>query len=306
MAKTLTQMASQVHLNVANHSHITLAQIQDLVNTVYQEMGNDFEWSMRERETYIATVAPYTTGTLTATLDSATVTGSGTTWTSAMVGRNISILGMDAPFFVGTFVSTMSITLGDPQGNAVTWPTTTASGLTYSIFKSQYALPSDVDKIIWDMISEYRLAQRPMTYLNAADPYRTSRGTPTVAALARTTSVSGTETRFIELLPVPSAGRTVRIPYLAAINDLAAGDSPLMPADPIINEATARACHFMAAKTGDLKWFQIADRYSKAAADTMEGNKSDDEGKVSMPDGFIIGGSTRSYDQYIRSDPGGV
>jgi len=56
----------------------------------------------------------YTTGTAAATQDSATVTGTGTTWTAPMVGRYIRFTGAGADglwYKISAFVSTTEITL---------------------------------------------------------------------------------------------------------------------------------------------------------------------------------------------------
>jgi hypothetical protein len=59
----------------------------------------------------ITTVAPYATGTVTMTVGSKTVTGLGTAFTVAMVGRKIRFNGENTYFRIASFTSTTVITL---------------------------------------------------------------------------------------------------------------------------------------------------------------------------------------------------
>ena len=77
-------------------------------------------------------VADYTDGTIAVTAGSATITGTGTTFTTAMVGRWFTITDTTVPgqgywYRVKTFVSTTSLVL------ETFWAGSTASGSTYRI-----------------------------------------------------------------------------------------------------------------------------------------------------------------------------
>lgn len=88
----------------------------------------------------IETIAPYETGTITVTNGSKTITGSGTTFTSAMAGRKIRVAGGNAYYRIAAFVSTTEITL------EYNYPGSTASAQTYKIYKDEFRLNADVDK----------------------------------------------------------------------------------------------------------------------------------------------------------------
>jgi hypothetical protein len=68
----------------------------------------------------------YGTGTVATTAGSTTITGTGTSWTSEMVGRTLQISGEVEHFIIATFSSTTSITVDRDPAN-------TASGLSYVI-----------------------------------------------------------------------------------------------------------------------------------------------------------------------------
>lgn len=113
-----------------------------LVNEAMSDLLYVHDWPWRRKTDVGQTIAPYSTGTVTATLGSATVTGSGTTWTSAMAGRKFRVDG-DLDFYtISAFVSTTEITLADVYVNA------TASAKAYEIYQDTYALGSDVDRIV--------------------------------------------------------------------------------------------------------------------------------------------------------------
>lgn len=87
-------------------------------------------------------VADYTTGTVTATLNSTTITGSGTTWTAAMVNRWFIMndplkQGQGFPYRISAFSSTTSLTL------ETSYQGVTASAATYKIGEAP-ELPDEV------------------------------------------------------------------------------------------------------------------------------------------------------------------
>lgn len=82
----------------------------------------------------IPLAAPYTTGTITVTLDSKTVTGSGTTFTKDMEGSLLIVASAEV-YEIRSFVSTTSLTLSIPYQSA------TAAGASYAIRKRFYSLP---------------------------------------------------------------------------------------------------------------------------------------------------------------------
>lgn len=60
-------------------------------NEIQNELQRRTRWRHLQDRIIIPTTAPYSTGTITATLGSTTITGSGTAWTSAMIGQLLSI-----------------------------------------------------------------------------------------------------------------------------------------------------------------------------------------------------------------------
>lgn len=113
--------------------------VKRLANQSQAHIAALAEWPFLWTESFFQTIAEYATGTLALTNGSATITGTDTVFTSAMVGRKLRVSGDTASYTIKTFTSTTSITLDQTYGG------TTASGVSYSIYKDQYLLRADVD-----------------------------------------------------------------------------------------------------------------------------------------------------------------
>lgn len=87
---------------------------------------NTITFNFRKR-TVLISAEDYTTGTITLTNGSATVTGSGTTFTSAMVGRWIKLDDYDEWYEISAFVSTTELTLRQAYQGI------TSAGASYTI-----------------------------------------------------------------------------------------------------------------------------------------------------------------------------
>jgi hypothetical protein len=116
--------------------------IEVAVKTAISRATEEFlsrDWSFLERYTdrvYIPLAAPYTTGTVTVTQDSKTVTGSGTTFTKDMEGSFIQIDGGEF-YEIRTFTSATVVVLTIP------YQSDSGSALTFSVYKRFYPLPLD-------------------------------------------------------------------------------------------------------------------------------------------------------------------
>lgn len=119
------------------------ALCQDKLDWIQDDICSRYDFSWLKDYAYINTIPVYTTGTVAATQDSATITGSGTTFTSAMVGRLIIISTDDNWYEISAYVSATEITLASNYTGA------TVSGKTYKIYKTDYALATDFKKMIW-------------------------------------------------------------------------------------------------------------------------------------------------------------
>ncbi len=139
--------------------------------------GQDLPYLMTDG--FITTVAPYETGTVDVTNNSATVTGNSTVWTSAMVGRKIRIAGENAYYRISAVGGVGSITLEVPyQGTTKTLALGTNP--TYSIYKDEYRLPADCDtyKILRQIENARSMISLEATAFDIVEPAPEATGSP--------------------------------------------------------------------------------------------------------------------------------
>ena len=122
--------------NVKDQRTLVKRMVNHALNRVF--CYHDFPYYLGEG--VIKTINDYSTGTVSITTDSATITGSGTTWTSAMVGRKIRFNGKYPYYRIKTFTSTTELILEQPVQE------TTDTAATYIIYQDEYRLDADVDK----------------------------------------------------------------------------------------------------------------------------------------------------------------
>lgn len=97
-------------------------------------------WEFLIAHQLIHTVAPYDTGTVTATVGSTTVTGSGTTWDATWTYREIKFNDRDIPYKIASVTNATTLVLAQAFGGE---DDITAG--EYAIFQARYPLPSNCD-----------------------------------------------------------------------------------------------------------------------------------------------------------------
>ena len=117
------------------------ALVKRLINEAVAVVASTHEWPELWDRSFFTTVAAYTTGTVAVTEGLTTVTGTGTTFTAAMVGRKFRAGSDTAYYVIAAFVSTTEVTL------EAAYQGTTATGATYSIYQDEYRLLADVDQV---------------------------------------------------------------------------------------------------------------------------------------------------------------
>lgn len=122
--------------NINNKRNLVKRSVQIALDRI----TSGWNWPYLMQENFFTLVAPYETGTVSVTNGNKTVTGDGTTFTSAMVGRKIRVNNEDAYYRIGAFVSTTEVTLEVAYGGD------TATAQSYSIFKDEYRLAPNCDK----------------------------------------------------------------------------------------------------------------------------------------------------------------
>lgn len=116
--------------------------LYEKINTKYQQIGYKefYSWSGVTRPFQLR--AKYSTGTVTVTNASETVTGASTVWTQALhEGARIKLGSAPNPYKILRVASTTSLVIDAP------FIGTTASGVSYTIFMDEYGMFPDMQQI---------------------------------------------------------------------------------------------------------------------------------------------------------------
>ena len=199
------------------------------INEAGYEIWRRFEWHERKAVAWVNTVTPYETGTVTTTLDSATLTGSGTTWVAGHVGRKFALSASDKWFAISAFTSTTDLTM---ERN---WPDATSAGDSYIIYDDVVNLASDMDVLLVNKVTLHAQDGGLLSRMSQAEAKEmfhipTGTGQPTRFALIEEDSAG---VRQMRLGPVaPDAVYVIRYPYLKTFTELTSdGDVPVIPVE---------------------------------------------------------------------------
>ena len=205
-------------------------QAKRYINTALQDIhigfGEKFAWA--ERAEVLRTRATYSTGTLTATVGSTTLTGASTLWntnddfgiTNMRVGGKIVIDG-------GTDIYGIASVSGDTAAVMDTaWIGTTASLLTYIYFEDEYTLHTDflrpIDFQRFSSAAQIDLISR--TEFRRRFPRNHLTGKPVIACLFDESSGSDTViNRRVRFFRAPD--QAYLIPYAFVTNKLVVSSS---------------------------------------------------------------------------------
>jgi hypothetical protein len=204
------------------------------INDSYREVTQFADWQCLLDRYDIPMVTAYTTGTVTVTPGSTTVTGSGTTWVTTWYNRKIMLTGDPSEKEIAVVNSPTQLTLRYPYNGSLT----TYTGLSYTIYQDTYPVPCAPgrDCIILNPTQQWArlLKFDRYTYDNrtAYNRFQTAIG-PSIYTDAGTdpfpTSPTFQQARF-EFWPKPTAAQDLVLKYFSNITPLSAGtDKTVMP-----------------------------------------------------------------------------
>ena len=141
----------QLRLSIQTSApEVSLDLIDEFLNTRYEQVLEATDWHGIHAHSTLQTTAAYqsTTDTVTLTVGSATATGSGTAWTSAITGRRFYRPG-DTVIYTATQVSGTSLTLDRPyEGNGSDSAGTVYAASNYVFMQNVYSLPTDCRSVV--------------------------------------------------------------------------------------------------------------------------------------------------------------
>lgn len=233
---------SELYTALQNAMRVTTAvtatqnQAKRAINSALHDMhlGTDYKFPWAERSAKLIARAQYTTGTVTATLGSATLTGTSTVWTTtdafgtanARANGKIKVAGGLTPYTVSSVGGAGTITLADK------FTETTVTDGTYVYYEDEYDLASDflrpVDIQRFSDQANIELIGR--TEFRRRYPTNSTTGRPAVATLIDyAPSGSTTPIRRVRFHPPPST--TMTIPYTYVTSNLAVSSAGVAAAN---------------------------------------------------------------------------
>jgi hypothetical protein len=147
------------------------ALLLDLLRRRYQVALDRSEWSFLRKDVTFVTTPPYTTGTISAAQGSTTVTGSGTDWTSLIVGGYL-LVPDSQPLRIVSVSSSTSLDLEAP------WPSASLTDSPYTIVFPTVSLPSDCRTVIHLHNGRFRLREINLGVVRQRDPGLSRISTP--------------------------------------------------------------------------------------------------------------------------------
>lgn len=191
---------------------------RDWVKNAFRRVSERQAWSWLIREGQFLFPAAYTTGTVTVTNASLTVTGAGTVWTSAMETRQFRS-GANSPIYtiVSVNVGAQTLTLDRVWGGA------DGSARSYEIYRAYVTVPSDFHAFI-SVVDQAQAWQLSTNYgsdeIDAMDPQRASAGQPWALVFHDYDTVSSPPLPRYEAWPAVKSQYCIPYLYEARCTDL--------------------------------------------------------------------------------------
>ena len=194
-----------------------------VTNDVYTKILPRIEdWNPIVKESNLSMSASYKTGTVAITAGSANITGTGTTWTTAMIatdGYKIKISGNDNVYDF-TYASATTGTISPALSGA-----TDLSAKTYTIYREEYSLASDFDRLLKNG-SIYVLSGGRVNDIikeDARDVFRedyTPEATDPIRRCMLTRTHSTTGYRLVRLNPPPKTAKVYPYDYIQKVTPM--------------------------------------------------------------------------------------
>lgn len=194
-----------------------------IINDVYVRVIPRIEdWHPIINNDSITTVAMYNTGTVAINAAATSITGTGTTWTTAMTatdGYKIKIAGTDN-VYTFTYVGATSGTISPALEGAAN-----LTGKTYTIFKDEYELNSSFNRLLKNgSIYDYKdgkirdiISEVPQDLFR--EDFRSDAKDPIERCiLTRTHATNGT--RLVRLNPPPRVARIYPYEYIERVTPM--------------------------------------------------------------------------------------
>jgi hypothetical protein len=218
---------------------------QDWVQNAFRQVAERRPWSWLIKRGQYLFNAVYKTGTVSVTFGSATVAGSGTAFTSAMVGRQFRV-GLQVPIYtIAAVPDATTLTLDQA------WGGDDASGLGFEIYNAYQTVPADFNYhlSVWDPRYNWQLhLHTSQKELNSYDAQRANQASSSYAVVAYAYDQTVTPPRpQVEFWPHMKSQYSFPYLYVARATDLADSGAHLpfyIRGDVLLEMALAEAARW--------------------------------------------------------------
>lgn len=237
---------------------------QKFINRAWRDIRQTKQWSFQIAEGFLIVPTVITTGTVTVTQFSTTVTPTASAITALNAAGSHPLLG-ERQFRLAPGSRIYNISGYDGATITLTeeYQESTASAQSYEVFRSYFKPPtSDFIRFISirDLTTNYHIRLNyTQEELNRLDPQRSTSGDPLYCATYRSDSSNGP---LFELWPTPSSARSYQVLYQKRGTDLSATTDELpavIPDSLVLDRALYYAFRWAEQSKGTHKELQASD-----------------------------------------------
>lgn len=276
MANT-AQMILKVQRLCGNHKLATYDDVLGAINSRHSDLLESFDWSRKKTSILLTAVPDKSDGTLAVNNGSATVHGTGTTFTQSNVGSSIKI-GSDTSsiYTVKTVTTAMQLSLGDDNGSPVGYAGDSNPSSNYVLFKRIYSLGRGVEQIR-SVQGKVPLTEVSEEYLDSLDPGRMISGSDPIYFARVQRNMTGTnDIAQIEFYPRPSIPQVITVKIQKGHVDLLPSQNPIVPSGPLQWFAAVDICYELFNRTKEEKWLVSAAKFNQEGSKSLEFEKNED------------------------------
>lgn len=230
---TIDQITTRVmnQLRIPTTNTLEQTKVLAVINEVYRDLYVKYDWWFLLKRAVINTVAKIDTGTVSATLGSASLTFSTAT---GLVQHYSFTTPASNPDFGAVYIITSTGT-GTAQTLDAAYTGTTSTEASYRLYKDRLPLPADTGKVLWvkrfgERIPLRKIGPEEMDGIKIVD---TSEGKPEVWTVSdfETTGTPTTQ-RLLIVHPYPKDAYRLEIKYKQQLNTemaLSVSTQPFLP-----------------------------------------------------------------------------
>jgi hypothetical protein len=274
---TRAVIRAQVLKCCGDNTAITAADVNTMLTSDNLEIQDAFSWTWRQSWTKMNLLAPQTI-TISATVGSSVVLSA--QFTAAMADQYIRIGGEPDWYRLITVVPGVSGVLADSDDNPLEYSGESVGATTANLFKHTYRVSTKAERIM-GAVHNIPLTEIDPGMVDQLDPRLTSTSFPPFAWYPAGRDPEGY--LLVGFFPPPSAAMGIRVDYIKSEDLATDADTTMYPSVLLKWKTAESAASFLLARTGDIAWASLADRYNKRYNEAYDKAREEDQLRQSPP-----------------------